>query len=544
MKFKSLFTLSLLGLSMSAMAQTHVEGAEYFKADQFANAKELLQRNFNNPGTDKAVSNYYLGLIALQDGDKVAAEKYFNQGISENPEYGFNYVGLGELKLAAGDAKEAQRLFKEAEGKTKKSAPLQIAIATAYNDVDPVAYAKEIDKYVEKARKTDMKSSAIYLFEGDVLKDKKDFGGAGAKYEMATSFDPNASEAYVKYANLYTMVNPDYAITKLSELLSINPNSALAQRELANAYYNKKDYTKAAQQYGQYVKNPNHFKQDEDRYAFLLFYGGDYKKGYDYASQLLASNPSNFTAQRYQFMNAAQLQDMKDSLLPMAEALYAAHNANPSANKFAAIDYILIADEYSKAKRNEDAVNVMLEGIKDMPDNANFYKNLASMYVDEGNLAKAADAYQGYLNKNQEPGYNDFVQQALYAYFAGAQNIIDNPEESARYFAMSTDYSNKASEMAPNQYKPVKILGDIAVATAGKEGMASAGQPLYEKAIVLLENSADPSKYKADAKTIYNYLGNYYLDKKDMAKAKSYFNKYLEIDPDNADYRKFVEGLK
>lgn len=51
-------------------------------------------------------------------------------------------------------------------------------------------------------------------------------------------------------------------------------------------------------------------------------------------------------------------------------------------------------------------------------------------------------------------------------------------------------------------------------------------------------------RYKGDAKTIYNYLGNYYLDHNDVAKAKENFNKYLEFDPNNEEYRKFVEGLK
>ena len=30
-----------------------------------------------------------------------------------------------------------------------------------------------------------------------------------SKYEMAANYDKNATEAYVKYANLFTMVNPD-----------------------------------------------------------------------------------------------------------------------------------------------------------------------------------------------------------------------------------------------------------------------------------------------------------------------------------------------
>ncbi|MDE6023629.1 MAG: tetratricopeptide repeat protein, partial [Muribaculaceae bacterium] len=365
-----------------ATAQTHQEGAEYYKADQLENAKELLNRNFNNAGTDKAIANYYLGLIAIDENNLNEAQKYFNAGVAANPEFAYNYIGLGKVAIKEGNKKEAEEQFKLAEKKVKKDAAAEIAIARSYYDADPVLYINEIEKRVKNARKHNPKNPEIYIFEGDQEKDKKNWGGAAGKYEMAKSYDTNATEAYVKYANLYTQVNPQYAVDMLKELLSVNPTSALGQRELANAYYNKKDYSDAAREYGVYVKNPNHFKQDEDRYAFLLFYSQDYQKGYDYATQLLAANPGNFTARRYQFMNAANLPAMSDQLVPMAEELLAAHNANPNANKFAAIDYILIAEEFTKAKRSDEAINVLKEAIQDMPDTSKFNKQLAMTYVE------------------------------------------------------------------------------------------------------------------------------------------------------------------
>ncbi len=545
MNFKKIATLFMACAAFTAAAQTHVEGAEYYKADQIENAKDLLLRSLNNPQTDKATSDYYLGLIAIQQGNKAEAAKYFADGVAANPENGYNYVGQGELQLMAGDAKAAEALFKTAEKYAKKDAGVSIAIARAYDRVDPLVYEKQINKAIEKARKTNLQHPDIYLFEGDQLREQKDWGGAAAKYEMAANYDTNAAQAYVKYANLFTMVNPDFAVKMLQKLLEVNPTSALGQRELANAYYNKKDYANAAAEYGKYVKNPSHFKNDEDRYAFLLFFGGDYKKGYDYATQLLAANPKHFSAQRFQFMNAANLPEMKDQLLPMAEALYAAHKADPKNNKFAAIDYNLISSELQAAKRPEEAVAVLEEAIKEMPDNASFNKSLASLYVDENDLAKAADAYQDYLAKTDEPGYNDFVQQAIYAYYGGAQNIQSDPAKSQKYFEMSSKYANMARDLAANQYKPVKILGDIAIAQApNDEARKSAGQALYEEAIVLLENSQDPSKYKSDAKTIYSYLGNYYAMQKDNAKAREYFNKYLTLDPGNQGVIDFVSKLK
>lgn len=543
MKFKFILTAAFLaGAALSTMAQTHIEGEEYYKADQLANAKELLLRNLNNPGTDKSVCDYYLGLIALNEGNTAEATKYFNEGTQANPENAFNYVGLGALQLKSGNKKEAETLFKTAEKCVKKSAPLQIAIARAYYEADPVANAKEIEKRIEKARKINMQEADIYLFEGDRKKDNKDFGGAAGQYEMAANYNNDATEAYVKYANLFTMVNPQFAIDMLNKLLSLNPQSALAQREIANAYYNAGQYAEAAQQYGNYVKNPNHFKQDEDRYAFLLFYGGDYQKGYDYSTALLQANPSNFTAQRYQFMNAAQIKEMNDQLLPMAEKLYAAHKANKD-NKFAPIDYILIAQEFNTAKRPEEAQAILQEAIQEMPENPEFYKQLAMTFVEENNLTKATEAYEGYIKHSEKPGYNDFIQQATFAFYAGVENKTKDPAAAEKFYAMAQENADKAAAILPDNYKPKKFTGDIAMQKAAEDQVASAAVPAYTEAITLLEASKDPSRYANDAKLMYNYMGNYYLDQKNVAKAKEYFNKYLELDPNNEAYRKFVEGL-
>ena len=51
MKLKFILTSAFIaGAALTSMAQTHIEGEEYYKADQLANAKELLLRNMNNPG--------------------------------------------------------------------------------------------------------------------------------------------------------------------------------------------------------------------------------------------------------------------------------------------------------------------------------------------------------------------------------------------------------------------------------------------------------------------------------------------------------------
>ena len=557
MKLNFFLSAALIaGSSLVSFAQTHVEGEEYYRADQLSNAKELLQRNYNNAGTDKAVSEYYLGLISLDEGDVAAAQEHFKKGVSINAEYPFNYVGLGEVALRNNQKKEAENFFKDAKshaGKDKDAkASLDIAIARAYYNVDPTLYAKEIDKNVLQAQKDSPKqgpaytNADIYLFEGDRKKDLKDFGGAGNQYEMATTYNPNATEAYVKYAELFTQVNPQYAINMLNNLLNVNPESALGQRELAKAYLNAKQYKQAANQYKKYVNNPNHFKQDENQLSYLLFVDGEYQEGYDFASGLLKQNPSDFTAQRFQFMNSAQIPALKDQLVPLAEGLVAAHKANPD-NKFAPIDYNLISDELASNGKQAEAEELLQEAIDNDPTNRDYYKQLALVYVKDQNLAKAADTFQGYIDNSENPGYNDYLQLATYAFYGGEQKRSENETDAANAFYQKSSAAADKALSITNQYpKPLKIKGDIAKQTAPAEEVNSAAVPFYTEGIAVFEAlpEQDRTRYNSDAKEMYNYMGNYYLDQKDLDTALTYFNKFLEIDPNNEGYRKFVEGLQ
>lgn len=540
MKFKALSALLLAAASLPVFAQTHVEGVEYYKADQIKNARELLERNYNNAGTDKAIAEYYLGLISLTEGNKAEAKKHFEKGVEVNPMYGFNYIGLGELQLGAGNVKDAEKLFKQGEGLTKKDPAMEVAIARAYYNVDGVKYAQEIEKRLAKARKFNLNAPEIYIFEGDREADQKNWGPAGTQYEMAANYNPSATEAYVKYADLFTNVNPRYAINMLRQLLQNVPNSALGQRELAMAYYNNEDYKEAATEYGKYVKNPSHFKQDEDRYAFLLFYGGNFKEGYDFASQLLAQNPNHFTARRYQFMNAAQLPELADKMLPMAEALYAAHLSNPTVNTFAPIDFNLVSDEFNRNGKFDEAVKVLQEGIKEMPENANFNKQLALLFAGNDKMEQAATEFNNYLSKLEEAGYNDLVQGALLNYAAGI--YATDEAAKANFNNQAITDAQKASEILPDNYKPFKIQGDVAIQSAASDQKGSAGLAMYTKAAELI--AGNEAKYLSDAKAIYNYLGNYYLDQKNVPTAKGWFLKVVELDPSNDQYRQFVDGLK
>lgn len=527
MKFKLLFSLCLAGAALGAYAQTHTEGVEYYKAGQLENAKELLERNLNNSGTDKALAYYYLGQVA-QDYQKLAdAQKAYEAGIAANPENPYNYVGMAGLSLLNGQVKEAEQLIKQAQKLTKKDPELEIAIARAYYNADPVAYTKQIEKAIEKARKYNMQDASIYLFEGDRFRDQggdnATIGKAANMYEMATNYDPQEAAAYVKYANLFKKLNPQYSVQMLQKLLQNNPNSALGQRELALTYYNMDNFKDAAAQYGKYVQNPNHFKQDENEYAFLLFYNNEYQKGYDYASKLLQENPQDFTAQRFQYMNAAQLGDQfgNEKLLALAENLYKNHKANPEKNKLAQIDYTLLIQEFQGAKDYPNAEAVALEAVKEYPNAPHFNMYLARIYGAEKNYPAAATAIDEYMAKTEKPSFSDSYFATIYNTNAGITLMDTDAAKAQSHIAAAKKYAQEAVDRN-KCVATLKLAGDTNRPTSAAETTNHA-IPFYEEAIALYEANPQPADAE-DAHDIYLMLASYYKDS-DAAKAADYVNK-------------------
>ena len=304
MKAKLLVSLFLgTALGMSAQ-QGYKDGIEYFRADQPEEAQIILSKTIAEPGTDQATAYYYLGQIDMAKGDRAAAKANFDKGIAANPDNGYNYVGLGAIALAEGNLSQAQSYFKDAKGKAKKNADILTEIARAYFVADPVKYQKELDKALADAKKAQKNAPAPFILEGDRLA-KTNVGEAAGNYEMAAQYDTDNEhpEAYVKYARTYFSVNPQFAINKLNELLDKQPNSALAQRELAEKYYDNNQLTKAAEQYEKYIQNPNSFKQDKQRLVGLLFFAQRYQDSHDLAEEILKEDPANFYMQRMLFYN-------------------------------------------------------------------------------------------------------------------------------------------------------------------------------------------------------------------------------------------------
>lgn len=406
MKIKHLLAGAILCLGLSAFADGYTDGIDYYKAGQYGNARTLLNRNLNSAGNAKALVHYYLGQIDLIDGNKAEAKANFDKGISIDPNNAYNYVGLGALALLSGNPTQANENFNQALKLGKKNHEITVDIARAYFNADPVKYAKEVTKYLDKAHKESKhQEPSIYILEGDMLFAQKEYGDAATKYNQAINFDKENPEGYVKYANTYFYVSPQFAIEKLNELLSLQPNSALGQRELAEKYYNANQWTKAAEQYGKYINNPNHFPEDKARYAVLLFASNEYQKSLDVVNEILLTDPTDFQSQRLQMLNLAALEQYEAAQIAAAKFFNFPEKGNA---KFTPNDYTTFGNVLQNLGQTDGAVEQYQKAYDLDNERLDNIKLISATYNANKEFEKAADAFQQYIDlSGQDASLND-----------------------------------------------------------------------------------------------------------------------------------------
>ena len=542
MKFRTIFSFVLGGMVMTAFAQGgYQDGVDYYNAERFDKAKTILEKTLNDPSTKKAVSYFYLGSLELDNNNVAAASENFNKGVQADPAYGYNYVGLGQIALKNGNKKDAENYFKQALEGNKKDASVMAAIARAYFNVDPALYAKEIEKNLANAMKVSKnKEAQVYVLQGDMAK-ASDIGQAAGFYEQAMVYDEQAGnvnpEAYVKYANLYNKVNPDFAIGKLVELNEKLPTSALAQSELAEKYYDGNQFTKAAEQYGKYIKNPNHFQGDEQRYSGLLYFGKKYQESLDVANQVLAADPNNEYMQRMVMLNKAALKDFAGAE-EAAQKLFSHANA-----KFTATDYSTYGDILGELGRPQEAIEAYVKAYEMNPEkNKQMLAEISSMYNDLENDQKAVEYMQKFVDAGDATLNDYFILSNRYKNLG--LSLPEGSPERAEAANNGIKNIDLAIEGAANKGPLYRNKATLLMIRDGAENTTPELIDTYKAMIAAYdEDPANKEKYADAYKMAYTRMGSYYMQQGDNAQAREYFQKVLEMDPENAPVKEVMKKL-
>lgn len=544
MKFKSFVSLAaalIIGGMSAINAQGYQDGVDNFNAGRQDVAKTILNNTLGDPSTDKAVSNFYLGQIAFNEKDLAAAEKHFNQGLQANATYAPNLVGLGEIALARGDKKAAETFFKDAQKINKKDAALTAEIARAYWNVDPANYSEEIEKYINKALKDSKnKEAAVYVLQGDMAA-ANDPGTAASLYEMAITMDGDKGkvnrEAYVKYAQTYFRVNPSFAINRLKELNEKEPNSALAQRELAEKYYDNNQFGNAYLSYKKYIENPNHFQADEQRLAGLAFSAGENRESINLAEQVLAKDPQNPYMYRVLLLNYDALKDTAKAENTGRKLFETAKTDQLIPN-----DYVLYSNALANAGKFPEAIALYQKAIELNPENVDLLKHLSEVYDKAGQGDLAVETMKKYLATGNGTLTDYYKMAAIYnnqartnikkATEAVADQALHDQYVAAADSAATEGlvYIDKAiADAAPNP-SLYRMRGNLLLAKNNMKITEDVAVNYQTMLDVLNQNPDNKTKRAADYRQPMLILGNYYTDI-DPAQARRIYEELLTIIP-------------
>ena len=538
MKTKFFFASMLLACaSFVVNAQGYKDGIDFYKIGKLDDAKVILEKNLAN-ASNQAEAYYYLGEIAYHKGDLGLAKSYYDKGIAADAKYPFNYVGQGAVALKGGDVKGAEKLFKQAEKLSKKNPKLAIAIANAYYYTNTATYAKQIKKHTDNAFKWNPSDPDYYIFMGDDFGYKKEWGKAYGQYELAFNNEPTNIESHVKAANVDVYLNPERALKGLEDLLAQVPNNALVQRELAEKYYEHDNVAKALEYYGKYYDNPNHFVKDELRYAQLLWMNKQNDRAIEVCNGIIA-NPENeqtnkFLANRLKLYSQCSKEDWEGAV-----ATADSYFNFPGENTYLVGDYQYYATALNKLDRADEAEGVFEKALELFPDNKDIRTQLVNTYFNKKENDKLAKLCESFIESGNYSG-ND-LYNLITAYCRLGEAATD-PAVKNEYRVKAQKVADDLIAMQPDDLSNYQINTRVALLAETKkyDGCAIDAYKRLEAAVDAHKDNKNAVSYY---KLCYQYLSNSYRAMGQVDKAKPYFEKWLQLEPNNEDLRKLVGQL-
>ena len=438
------------------------------------------------------------------------------------------------IKSGAEDKdKQVTAVFKT----VKKDAKAIAGIGRAYLDAKEYDNA---DKYADLAIKANKNCAAGYVLKGDICVMKDDGGAASSWFENATTLDPQDPEGYRRYAQINAKADPDGSIAKLEQLRSIDPSypvdlvaaeiqSKAGRADAAIEYYSKVDLDKMEDY------------QLAD-YASTLFLKQKYDESLKVSSFGNNKFPRYGSLNRLSLLNNVNLEKYEEAI-KFGERLF---NSSDDV-KYTALDYINYGTALQKLKKNDEAIKAFEKVVNtrtfDMEQRISVFKNLSDVYKSMGDYPKALEYYEKYVKGNQTKMTANIKNGLAQLYRTMAIDENSTPEQKQEAIAKADKVFSEIADEFPAFKQAVTAQRAKLAFILDPEDKAGAAKPHYDQLIEIINGleSKDASDV-AQLKQALSYNIVYFVKvNEDIAKAKEYAAKLLEIDPENAMAKQVAE---
>ncbi len=525
-KFACVFCIVLMTFVQNASAQSAQEGLKFLSVEQYVNARQVFSKLLAQ--TPSAESNFYMGYYHLKMEAPDSADNYFRKGLTLDPKFTLNQVGVGMVQMFKGKKAEAKMNFDGALKATKSKDIKVIAyIGEGYTAYENNDFNTAIPLLKEAAT---LKSSpedleALYLTLGDAcLLDPTKGGDAVSAYENAIKVNAKSARAYIQIGKTYVRVrNYNEALKLYKQGIDADPSYSPGYRELAELLFKAARYPEAVENYGKYIAMSDKSSYTLFKYAKFLYLAKEWQKCRDVLTEL---KPSVSDAVLYRLMGHSEHELGNQAA---AEAAMKTFFEKAKPEQILLVDYDYMSKIYLKSGQDSLAAEYLIKTADmDTEKTRNGqYADAADIYFKLKSYKKSAAIYEKYIALGSYKATN--LLSLGKAYFFDKDNvkadttfgrlITENP-------SVHNGYIWKAR---------VKVRLDL-------ESTTGLAQPYYEKYVEIVSAKPDLlEKSKKDLVECHLYLGYRYVLLKNKEKADFHWNKALEYEPGNA---RAQEGLK
>ncbi len=537
-------SLGLVVMGSASFAQSISDAKKALDAEQYEKATSMLKTLVSSQA--KKGENYYtLGEVYLRTDYIDSARAVFTQGITADPKFALNYIGLGEADLAANNPTSAKTNFDKAlEVASKKDVLSPLYIGKAYVAAPTPDFAAALP-FLQKADELDKddKEAETFLALGDYYAAQKKNSEALQNYLRALNIDGNLHRAKVQIGRMYkeSRAFPESEST-LKEVIAADANYGPAYREIAELYMQWANFEQqnfdakaalALENYKKYLDLTDKSFDSRLRYAQFLFYAKDYKTLEQETSALAsvsANDPKAPVVLRMRGYSAYENKNYPQSLQYMKD--FFAKTKDTA--RIVGSDYLYLGKALLQSGNDSLALVNITKAVEKDSTNVEALTEVAKAFYDAKKYEKAADIYDKAISAapSAKGVLYSYYYNGLARYFQYAAGINASTNPSKDILVKADSAIAKVTLLAPETTDAYLWRGRINSLLDNETNPKGLMVPHFETFVqkVTVEK---PELAAANARKLseaYDQLGAFYAGT-DKEKAKDYFTKSIAANP-------------
>jgi tetratricopeptide (TPR) repeat protein len=594
-----LLAVLLTGFSVNLKAQDLAAATLLTRSEQYDKAQTMLQDLIKKePANSKNYfflgENYLLDYFADTISNSLAvaaksAREIYQKGVDANASDPLNYIGLAKVAFYQGDNSAATTMRTKARSlllpfkNIKKIVPAAPEYAFALAKIAE-SYIKEnkVDTslalpLVREAIKIDNKNKDVFLIAGDIYILVNDGSKAISFYKLAQFADPTSPTANMKIGNIYVKGRAlQAAIPYYEEAIQLNASYAPAYRELGQLYLLAQRFDQSKENFKKYLDLTAGNIPAKIRYVNALFYAKDYDgviknvedifkvdKSRTYMNRIAGYSCYEKTPPDYD-KALAYMETLFKTVAPdrilwkdyhyMARILVKRNLNYPKmADDLAAAEKALDAEKNSlaiaktpadktKFKASVDTMTAKVASMK--ADLAKSNAEIDRAFVEYGKVLNLKPGDKGLLNE-MATNYNlfkryDGVARTLAKMLDPTKDNTEDLMRIGRAYYNSEKYKTADSVFASiivktPTYIPAYLWTANTYSKMDPDFKLGLAKPKFEKLLDVAKT--DSIKNAAPMMDALGYLSYFNMVNNNFSKAKDYYNRMINLDPNNKEYK-------